>query len=549
MTIDASQQAALINELNTELTSGGKALVFTVDANGNLIGTIEGTNTVAVRVELTPKQDGQNVSVEIKIIQELPLDHKDSGNSTYVSVDGDNISIKVPVQAQDTDGDPLENAATVDITIVDGANPEFGKDEGITIDESKDLNKVMNGQIPLDVGSDDIQSIHFNAEQADLANITSNGEKTTFTAEGNVLTVLDSHSNPVMVVTIANDGTYTVKVTGPVDQKSEDLANIKLDVTATDKDGDKAQGELNINILDGKDAAGGESVHITLTEGDRDVDGSGTSTGGDDTTYPVVKTGELTLVAGEDRLDPNSVAIDASKQADLIKELNTELTSGGKALVFTVDANGNLIGTIEGTNTVAVRVELTPKQDGQNVNVEIKIIQELPLDHNASSNSDGFVTVNGNDISIKVPVQAKDTDGDPLENAATVDITIVDGANPEFGTDKGVVINESTDADKTINGQIPLDVGSDDIAHIHFNAEQSDLANITSNGEKTTFTVDGNVLTVLDSHSNPVMVVTIANDGTYTVKVTGPVDQNSADIANIKLDVTATDKDGDYRER
>ncbi|MBP2698606.1 hypothetical protein GY654_00565, partial [Vibrio parahaemolyticus] len=469
-----------------------------------------------VRVELTPKQDGQNVSVEIKIIQELPLDHKDSGNGTYVSVNGDDISIKVPVQAQDTDGDPLKHSATVDITIVDGANPEFGKDQGITIDESKDLNKVINGQIPLDVGSDDIQSIHFNAEQTDLANITSNGEKTTFTVEGNVLTVLDSHSNPVMVVTIANDGTYTVKVTGPIDQNSEDLANIKLDVTATDKDGDTAQGELNINILDGKDAAGGENVHITLTEGDRDVDGSGTSTGGDDTTYPVVKTGELTLVAGEDRLDPNSVEIDASKQADLIKELSTELTSGGKALVFTVDANGNLIGTIEGTDTVAVRVELTPKQDGQNVNVEIKIIQELPLDHNASGNRDGFVTVNGNDISIKVPVQAKDTDGDPLDNAATVDITIVDGANPEFGTDKGVVINESTDADKIINGQIPLDVGSDDIAHIHFNAEQSDLANITSNGEKTTFTVDGNILTVLDSHSNPVMVVTIANDGTYT---------------------------------
>ncbi|KJF90018.1 hypothetical protein UB34_21295, partial [Photobacterium leiognathi] len=95
--------------------------------------------------------------------------------------------------------------------------------------------------------------------------------------------------------------------------------------------------------------------------------GSGTSTGGDDTTYPVVKTGELTLVAGEDRLDLTTVTIDASQQAALIKELNAELTSGGKALVFTVDANGNLVGTIEGTNTVAVRVELTPKQDGQNV--------------------------------------------------------------------------------------------------------------------------------------------------------------------------------------
>ncbi|KJG34971.1 hypothetical protein UA32_22140, partial [Photobacterium angustum] len=398
--------------------------------------------------------------------------------------------------------------------------------------------KVMHGQIPLNVGSDDIQTIHFNATQDGLANITSNGEQTTFTVNGNVLTVVDADSNPVMVVTIANDGTYTVKVTGPVDQNTADIADIKLDVTATDKDGDTANGELNITIKDGEAAAGGENIGITITEGDRDVDGSGTSKGGADTTYPVEKTGELTLFAGEDRLDPTTVAIDATQQIDLIKELNAELTSGGKPLTFTIDANGNLVGTITGTDTVAVRVELTSTQAGQNVNVEIKIIQELPLDHKASGNSTGFVTVDGDDISIKVPVQAKDTDGDWLEKPANVDITIVDGENPEFGTDKGITINETTDADKVMHGQIPLNVGSDDIQTIHFNATQDGLANITSNGEQTTFTVNGNVLTVVDADSNPVMVVTIANDGTYTVKVTGPVDQNTADIADIKLDVT-----------
>ncbi|KJG34962.1 hypothetical protein, partial [Photobacterium angustum] len=177
-----------------------------------------------------------------------------------------------------------------------------------------------------------------------------------------------------------------------------------------------------------------------------------------------------------------TVAIDVTQQADLIKELNAELTSGGKALTFTIDANGNLVGTIVGTDTVAVRVELTPTQAGQNVNVEIKIIQELPLDHKASGNSTGFVSVDGDDISIKVPVQAKDTDGDWLEKPANVDITIVDGENPEFGTDKDIIINETTDADKVMHGQIPLNVGSDDIQTIHFNATQDGLANITSNG-------------------------------------------------------------------
>ncbi|KJG08528.1 hypothetical protein UB38_19200, partial [Photobacterium iliopiscarium] len=70
----------------------------------------------------------------------------------------------------------------------------------------------------------------------------------------------------------------------------------------------------------------------------------------------------------------------------------------------------------------------------------------------------------------------------------------------------------------------------DDIQSIHFNAAQEGLANISSNGEATTYNVNGNVLTVVDTQSQPVMVVTIANDGTYTVKVTGAVDQNSADI-------------------
>ncbi|WP_233426527.1 T1SS-143 repeat domain-containing protein [Photobacterium carnosum] len=524
-------------------------MTFTVDANGNLVGTLAGTDTVAVRVELTPTQDGQNVNVEVKIIQELPLDHKDSGNGIYVSVDGDDIAIKVPVQAKDTDGDPLDNPATIDITIKDGANPVFGIDSGITINETTEADKIIAGQIPLDVGSDDIQSIHFNTAQDGLANISSNGEATTFTVTGNVLTVVDSDNKPVMVVTIATDGSYTVEVTGPIDQNSADIADIKLAVTATDKDGDTANGELNITINDGSDAVGGENIDITLTEGDRDVDGSGTSTGGVDTTYPVEQSGQLTLVAGEDRLDPNTVAIDASQQADLIKELNAELTSSGHALTFTVDANGNLVGTLAGTDTVAVRVELTPTQDGQNVNVEVKIIQELPLDHKDSGNGI-YVSVDGDDIAIKVPVQAKDTDGDPLDNPATIDITIKDGANPVFGIDSGTTITE-TETGVTATGKIPLDVGSDDIANINFTLSQPTLEHLVSNNQATRYVVNGNeIQVVIDGGTNDgeaVLTITIANDGHYIVEQHQPIEQNNAagDSVNIELGVVATDDDGD----
>ncbi|PSV40376.1 type I secretion C-terminal target domain-containing protein, partial [Photobacterium sp. GB-36] len=269
-----------------------------------------------------------------------------------------------------------------------------------------------------------------------------------------------------------------------------------------------------------------------------------------DTTYPVEKTGELTLVAGEDRLDPTTVAIDATQQADLIKELNAELTSGGKPLTFTIDANGNLVGTIAGTDTVAVRVELTPTQAGQNVNVEVKIIQEQPLDHQASGNSSGFVTVDGDDISIKVPVQAKDTDGDWLDKPANVDITIVDGANPEFGIDKGTTITE-TENGATATGKIPLNVGSDDIAHIDFAQSQPSLEGIVSNNQATRYVVDGNeIKVVIDGGANDgaaVMTIEINVDGSYTVHQHLPIEQDNSkgDTVDINLAVTATDKDGD----
>ncbi|MEC6817244.1 hypothetical protein VXS05_19760, partial [Photobacterium toruni] len=105
---------------------------------------------------------------------------------------------------------------------------------------------------------------------------------------------------------------------------------------------------------------------------------------------------------------------------------------------------------------------------------------------------------------------------------ANVDITIVDGANPEFGTDSGTTIDETTQSGQIITGDVPLDVGSDAIHQLDFNADQPSLQGLTSNGAATTFTVNGNVLTVVDSHDKPVMVVTIAKDGSYTVEVTGP---------------------------
>ncbi|WP_256383924.1 retention module-containing protein [Photobacterium toruni] len=543
VTIDPKQLTSLITELESELTTGdNQAISFSYDsATGQLVGvTADGEQVVTVSLNAVQAANGHDIDVTVTINQQKPLNHTDSGVDGLVDSVNDKITIDVPIQAQDTDGDWLDNPANVDITIVDGANPEFGTDSGTTIDETTQNGTVITGDVPLDVGSDAIHQLDFNADQPDLANLTSNGAATTFTVNGNVLTVVDSHDKPVMVVTIAKDGSYTVEVTGPIDQNDANIANINLGVTATDNDGDTANGQVVITINDGADAGGNEYGEITLTEGDL------TPQAGEQG-YPVSGNTTIVIEAGADRLDPSKVTIDPVQLTKLISELESELTTGdNQAISFSYDsATGQLVGvTADGEQVVTVSLDAVQAANGHDIDVTVTINQDKPLNH-TDSGVDGLVDSVNDKITIDVPIQVQDTDGDWLDNPANVDITIKDGANPEFGTDSGTTIDETTQSGTVITGDVPLDVGSDAIHQLDFNADQPDLANLTSNGAATTFTVNGNVLTVVDSHDKPVMVVTIAKDGSYTVEVTGPIDQNDANIANINLGVTATDNDGD----
>ncbi|MGR5465598.1 hypothetical protein ACPV5G_21980, partial [Photobacterium damselae] len=61
--------------------------------------------------------------------------------------------------------------------------------------------------------------------------------------------------------------------------------------------------------------------------------------------YPVAAKTEITLHAGEDRLDPTSVTLDKTQINTLLNELSTEVTSNGESLTFTY-VNGVLTGQL-----------------------------------------------------------------------------------------------------------------------------------------------------------------------------------------------------------
>ncbi|PSW23120.1 hypothetical protein C9J21_22215, partial [Photobacterium phosphoreum] len=231
-----------------------------------------------------------------------------------------------------------------------------------------------------------------------------------------------------------------------------------------------------ITVTDGADAGGNEHGDITITEGDL------TPQAGEQG-YPVSGNTTIVIEAGVDRLDPTKVTIDPSQLTQLISELESELTTGNnEAISFSYDsATGQLVGvTTNGEQVVTVSLDAVQAANGHDIDVKVTITQDKPLNH-IDSGEDGLVESINDKITIDVPIQVQDTDGDWLQKPANVDITIKDGANPEFGADKGTTIDETTQNGQIINGDVPLDVGSDAIQRIDFNVEQPSLQSITSN--------------------------------------------------------------------
>ncbi|TJZ91139.1 hypothetical protein FA893_10340 [Photobacterium damselae subsp. piscicida] len=156
-------------------------------------------------------------------------------------------------------------------------------------------------------------------------------------------------------------------------------------MTATDFDGDSTSGVANITITDGSNAAGGETGKVEVIEPDLVPND-----------YPVTAKTEITLHAGEDRLDPTSVTLDKTQINTLLNELSTEVTSNGESLTFTY-VNGVLTGQLP-NGEVALTITLTAIQDGQDVKVTVEVEQSRPLDHNPSGNSEGMVSVSDGNI-------------------------------------------------------------------------------------------------------------------------------------------------------
>ncbi|MDX7645906.1 hypothetical protein, partial [Aeromonas caviae] len=82
----------------------------------------------------------------------------------------DKLILCLPVKVTDCDGSVITGSTTVVIT--DAADPHLGNDAGISLQEGG-ASQSLDGQLPVNVGSDRLVSLNFEANQPGLNGLTS----------------------------------------------------------------------------------------------------------------------------------------------------------------------------------------------------------------------------------------------------------------------------------------------------------------------------------------------------------------------------------------
>ncbi|NEX90534.1 retention module-containing protein [Aeromonas rivipollensis] len=502
----ADQAATLTRLSGSGLSSDGHVLSFEFTGDRLLTGYYQDANGNRVEVlkaELDASQSGSDVKGKVTVSLNGPLDHQGC----------DQLSLGLSISAKEIDGD--ETRADLQVAINDGMDPSLGIDGGISLQEGA-MGQSLDGQLPVNVGSDRLVSLNFEGNQPALDGLTSGGKPTSYQVNGNLITLLDAGGKTVLTVTLDLDGKYHVQLDGVLDQPvGTNSVNLGLQVQGTDFDGDQSNlGTLNIQITDGA-LPQVDPVSLTLTE---------------DSNWSAAQTlsGDLNITAGSDPLA--NISFDASQPG------LQGLTSGGQPVVISISGN-SISGAVNGQNVFT----LTLDQRGHYV-----FTLNQPLDQGSA------------DSLIKAGFTLTDSDGDKVSSSLSV--AIGDGANPVISAVTGSSLTEANQGDAAVVGNMSFTVnhGSDalDQSSLRFDiaAIQSSLdGKYSSHGSPVTFTLDANgdlVGTSADGREvlrAELDLVDSNGNWSVTTKVTlsGELDHQGSESLDLPLAITLTDKDGD----
>ncbi len=406
--------------------------------------------------------------------------------------------------------------------VIDGA-PLIGQSDTLTLSEA-DLAKgpvSATGSLHTGAGLDGNLQVSFAADQGALnqLGLTSHGTALAYQVSGQTLTA-SAGGVTVFTLTLANDGSYRIVWNQSLDH-GQDSLSLPFALEYRDSDGDLVSANLTVNLVDST-PPDFTIAPISLTE--------------DDFTNPAAVVGQSQFVVGH-QSDPlvATSAVFADQSATLARLNGSGISSDGHALTFEFTGDRLLTGYYldgNGKRVEVLKAELTASQHGSDIDGNVTVSLNGPLDHEGSDQ-----------LSLGLTVSAKEIDGD--ETRADLVVSISDGVDPRLGIDSGVTLQEGASG-QTLDGQLPVSVGSDRLVSLNFEANQPGLNGLTSGGQPTHYEVNGNRITLLDAGGKTILTVTLGLDGKYQVALDGVLDQPvSTNSVNLGLQVQGIDFDGD----
>ena len=532
--------AAIQQSLDGKYSSHGSPVTFTLDASGELVGTSSDGREV-LRAELDLVENNGNWSVTAKVTLGAELDHQGS----------ESLDLPLTVTLTDKDGDRV--STDLPLTIKDGHAPHFVAGSGVSLDERGfDGSNTLTGTgyFQVNAGSDRVSEVSF-ADISEQPALTALGQSVKYelvdgdaSIPGNQVLkgYVEVNGQRVEVLQVelvgkldnaaSNGFDYKVTLFEGVHQSGNTATDLpfKLNIVDSDKgsgNNDSTTGTLNIRISEG-DNPTLTLTGVTVSEGR--FDGAGNNQTGDDQHA----TGTLTITADSDpvvdvRLTLSGQVVDGSGKA---------ITHNGETLTWqeVAGSNGHSFQAVTASGTLVLTVTL-PSVPGRieahtQATLDYQVTVHTNLDHGADDK-----------LNLSLPVKVTDSDGSVITGSTTAVIT--DAADPHLGNDSGVTLQEGASG-QTLDGQLPVSVGSDRLVSLNFEVSQPGLNGLTSGGQPTHYQVNGNVITLLDAGGKTILTVTLGLDGKYQVALDGVLDQPvSTNSVNLGLQVQGTDFDGD----
>ncbi|PMG91723.1 hypothetical protein BCS96_10660 [Vibrio breoganii] len=477
----------------TSLTSNGEATI--VEIVGNVLSVTLESGGASV-LEMVLDNDG---SFSVK--QSLPLDQDFDSNVN---------DLVAAVIATDFDGD--SSSADIILKIRDGADPQI-TDSTVNFVEVTD-GSTFNGNMTITKGVDDIVSVEFALipDDSPWNSITSDGQPTDLIIGTDEITVYKSGdpSQVVLTVKINEDGSYTITESDAVDQPAVGPLSLELGVVVTDTDDDSATGTLKLNIFDGADPVVIDGV-IDIVE-----------ISGEQSFYE-----SFDIVVGTDEVVSVEIDSDVLNAAEW-----TGLISNDQATTVAL-SNGNTLLTVyigNDPSNIVLEVEILGVQG------DYRVTQYQALDHESLET-----------LLLDIPVLVDDSDmtSGPVEG--NIALTISDGDDPTIDSDTKSWSEDDLSSLFPIFSDLNLMTGSDDIVSIRFELTPEQLAaleNLTSNKQATDVSVTDTEIIVSQSGVNA-LVITLGDDGSYSINQTLPIDQDITGQTNLVFDVVVEDTDGD----